>query len=310
MSLSDTYFRHQCILRKLQKMPSSQKEIKEYYELECETHGYNFIFSSRTFLRDKEDILSLHKKDIQYNSATRKYFLEEDNLPDDFGNRISDAYNTYLALNKADDIAAFVHLEKRRPQGMEHFNELMNALREKVVVRFNYEKYYGQHFSVRKAEPLALKEFESRWYLLAKDLKDNTIKTFALDRISSLEVSRQKHKSGQDFNVSDYFRNCFGIIRPPDHNISPETIILSFKGDRGKYIKSLPLHASQRILKDEETELCIALQLYITHDLIMELLSHGNEVEVLEPQILRDKLEKILESTAALYHTKSNRQTG
>jgi predicted DNA-binding transcriptional regulator YafY len=301
MSLSDTYFRHLCILRKLQKAPASQQEIKDYYETECETHGYNFIFSSRTFLRDKEDVLSLYKKDIRYNVSTKKYFLEEDIIPDDFGNRITDAYNTYLALNMADDVAAYIHLEKRRPQGMEQFSDLLNALRDKLVIRFGYEKYYGQHFSERKVEPLALKEFESRWYLLAKDLKDNTIKTFALDRISSLDVTRQKYKLEKGFDVNDYFRNCFGIIRPSEPGVKPIDILLSFKGDRGKYIKSLPLHESQQIIKDEETELQISLRLYITHDLIMELLSHGDEVEVLQPEGLRIKVKQILDNTGEFY---------
>ena len=301
MSLSDTYFRHLCILRKLQKTPASQQEIKDYYEVECETHGYNFIFSSRTFLRDKEDILSLYKKDIRYNLSTKKYFLEEDIIPDDFGNRITDAYNTYLALNMADDVAGYIHLEKRRPQGMEQFSDLLNALRDKLAIRFGYEKYYSQHFSERKVEPLALKEFESRWYLLAKDMKDNAIKTFALDRISNLELTKQKYKLEKGFDVNDYFRNCFGIIRPSEPGVKPADIHLSFKGDRGKYIKSLPLHESQHIIKDEETELQISLRLYITHDLIMELLSHGDEVEVLQPEELRDKMKHILDSTGKFY---------
>lgn len=301
MSLSDTYFRHLCILRKLQKTAASQQEIRDYYESECETHGYNFIFSSRTFLRDKEDILSLYKKDIQYSNSTKKYFLEEDVVPDDFGNRITDAYNTYLALNMADDVAEYVHLEKRRPQGMEQFGELLTAVRDKLVIRFHYEKYYEQHFSERKTEPLALKEFESRWYLLAKDLNDNAIKSFALDRISNLEVSKQKYKPEKGFDVNNYFRHCFGIIRPSEPGVVPENIHLSFKGDRGKYIKSLPLHESQQIISDTEAELRISLKLYITHDLIMELLSHGNEVEVLQPEMLRNKMRQILDATGQLY---------
>lgn len=301
MSLSDTYFRHLCILRKLQKAAASQQEIKDYYETECETHGYNYIFSSRTFLRDKEDILSLYKKDIRYNISTKKYFLEEDVIPDDFGNRITDAYNTYLALNMADDVSEYVHLEKRRPQGMEQFADLLTALRDKLVIRFHYEKYYEQHFSERKAEPLALKEFESRWYLLAKDMNDNAIKSFALDRISNLELSKQKFKPEKGFDVNDYFRNCFGIIRPSDPAAQPADILLSFKGDRGKYIKSLPLHESQRIVKDEDTELQIGLKLYITHDLIMELLSHGDEVQVLQPELLRTKMREILMKTGKFY---------
>lgn len=301
MSLSDTYFRHQCIIRKLMKAPASLQELKDYYELECETHDYNFIFSQRTFLRDKEEILSLHKKDIQYNASSRKYYLEEDYIPDDFGERIADAYNTYQALNLADGLADFIHLEKRRPQGMENFHPLLHALKSKLVVGFQYEKYLNEDISARRVEPLALKEFQSRWYLLAKDHKDHSLKTFALDRITSLEISKQKYKADKGFNVNDYFRHCFGIIRPSAPESKPQTIMLQFAAGKGKYIKSLPLHESQRIIKDDEHELQIELELYITHDLIMELLSHGDDVTVLQPASLRKTLNDIYNRAEKIY---------
>lgn len=301
MSLSDTYFRHQCILRKLTKTPASLQELKDYYELECETHGYNFIFSNRTFIRDKQEILSLHKKDIAYNASSRKYYLEEDDILDDFGNRIADAYNTYLALNLADGTADFIHLEKRRPHGMEHFHSLLNALRNRQIIHFNYEKYYDENITERKVEPLALKEFKSRWYLVSKDTKDNVVKTFALDRISSLELTRQKYKVEKGFNVHDYFRHCFGITRPSKPETQPEKIVLAFPGQKGKYIKSLPLHESQQIIKDTATELQIELHLFITRDLIMELLSHGDDIEVIAPIHLRKTMNSIF-SKAGGYH--------
>lgn len=303
MSLTDTYFRHQCILRKLQKGPASLSQIREYYEVECEIHGYNVFFSNRTFIRDKQEILSLYKKEIAYNPSSRKYYLEEEEIPDDFGIRIADAYNAYLALNMAEGIAAFVHIEKRRPQGMQHFQDLLFAIRNKVTVHFHYEKYYGQHFSERKVEALALKEFESRWYLLAKDKKDNVIKTFALDRISNLEITKQKFKGETTLNVNEYFQHCFGITRPPDDNAHPEKILLSFKGDKGKYIKSLPLHESQKIIKEDDVELLVEVKLYVTHDFIMELLSHGEELEVIQPQSLRSRMGDILIATLKHYQS-------
>jgi len=301
MSLSDTYFRHQCFIRKLQKGPASLQELKDYYELECETHDYQFVFSQRTFLRDKDEILSLHKKDIRYNASLRKYYLEEDEIPDDFGDRIADAYNTYQALNLADGLGDLIHLEKRRPLGMEHFHPLLHALRSRLVVSFQYEKYLDEHISERRAEPLALKEFQSRWYLLAKDLKDHSLKTFALDRITSLEVSKQKFRADKGFKVNEYFRHCFGIIRPSAPDSVPQTIVLSFAPGKGKYIKSLPLHASQRIIKDDHVSLEIELKLYITHDLIMELLSHGDAVTVLQPASLQKTLNEIYKRAEKIY---------
>jgi predicted DNA-binding transcriptional regulator YafY len=53
------------------------------------------------------------------------------------------------------------------------------------------------------------------------------------------------------------------------------------------------LHHSQKIIKDTDDELQISLTVYLTHDFIMELLSHGNTVKVLSPQSLIDDLVEI-----------------
>ena len=68
-------------------------------------------------------------------------------------------------------------------------------------------------------------------------------------------------------------------------------IILSFDPFQGKYIKTLPLHHTQQVLFDNEDELQIKLKLCITFDFVMELLSNGNRMKVLQPQALIEKLK-------------------
>jgi hypothetical protein len=65
-----------------------------------------------------------------------------------------------------------------------------------------------------------------------------------------------------------------------------QEVILSFDPVQGKYIKSLPLHASQEIIHDLPEELQLRLRLYITFDFIMELLSYGERMKVLKPASL------------------------
>ena len=43
-------------------------------------------------------------------------------------------------------------------------------------------------------------------------------------------------------------------------------------------------------LGDNENEYRISLDVYITHDFIMELLSHGLELEVIEPKHLKETI--------------------
>ena len=61
------------------------------------------------------------------------------------------------------------------------------------------------------------------------------------------------------------------------------------------------LHASQEILQDIDGELLIKLEMYITFDFEMELLSYGEHVKVIEPMVLRDSLKNKLQMTLSYY---------
>jgi predicted DNA-binding transcriptional regulator YafY len=78
-------------------------------------------------------------------------------------------------------------------------------------------------------------------------------------------------------------------------------VILSFDPFQGKYIKSLPLHDTQEIIKDTERELRIRLTLYLTHDFLMKLLSYGDTVKVIKPKQLAVKLRNIYASALEQY---------
>ena len=73
----------------------------------------------------------------------------------------------------------------------------------------------------------------------------------------------------------------------------PEEIILSFTNIQGKYIKTLPLHSSQEILIDNKKEFRIKLNLVITNDFIIELLSMGENIKVIKPEKLKKRIKNI-----------------
>ena len=104
-------------------------------------------------------------------------------------------------------------------------------------------------------------------------------------------ITKERFTYPENFSANEMFKYCFGIITSTDKK--PEEIILSFEAVQGKYIKIYPLHATQQLLVDNKEELRIKLTVHITHDLIMELLSYGDEVEVIAPKILRKSLRKI-----------------
>jgi predicted DNA-binding transcriptional regulator YafY len=298
MSKRESLSRYSLILQKLRKQPSSFAEISDMLARESELQGYNFNISIRTFQRDIEDIGTLYNIDIQYNFSRKVYFIDMEQQPE-VNERILEAFDTFNALNIAYRLSNHIHFEKRRPQGTDNLYGLLHSIKNMVRIRFNYQKYWDDIITLRNLEPYALKEFKNRWYLLANDLKDKRVKTFALDRLSNLEITNQGFQFPNNFNVTDYFKNCFGIISP--NADKPEEVILSFDPFQGKYIKSLPLHESQEVLEDTEDELLIKLTLFITHDFLMELLSLGDNVKVMQPESLIADVKRSLQNTLKLY---------
>mgnify|MGYP003592896567 CR=1 FL=1 len=288
MSRRESIIRYSLIIKKLRKNPATYNEISEYLMLESELQDYNFNVSKRTFKRDIDEISSLYNIEIVYDFSRKVYYINLDEQPE-VNERIFEAFDTFNALNVSDRLSDFIHFEKRRPQGTENLYGILHAIKNKVQISFSYQKFWEDISTFRTVEPYALKEFKNRWYVLANDLKDCRVKSFALDRLSDLAISNKKFQLPVNFNVNEHYKYCFGIISPNDHK--PQDVILSFEPQQGKYIKTLPLHESQEILKDNENELLIKLSLYVTHDFFMEVLSFGENVKVIQPESLISDLK-------------------
>lgn len=298
MSKRESIARYNIIIKKLRKRPATFAEIEEYLALESEIQAYNFNISKRTFQRDRDDIRSLYNIDILFDFSKKVYYIDFDEQPE-ANERILEAFDTFNALNLTDRLSKHIHFEKRKPQGTEHLYGILHAIKNQIQIKFVYQKYWEDELTERLVEPYALKEFKNRWYVLSKDLVDNKIKSFALDRLTDLGILNKKFNFPKDFDVNEHYRYCFGIISPNGHQ--PEDVVLSFNAFQGKYIKSLPLHDSQQILIDNEDELRTQLKLFITHDFFMELLSFGENLKVLKPQSLIDDLKSTVRNIQSIY---------
>jgi predicted DNA-binding transcriptional regulator YafY len=288
MSVRETILRYHLIISKLRKHPVTFNELADFLERESDLHGNTLTKAKRTIQRDFDAIRSIYNIDIRFDFRRGVYVLDPDENQEK-NLRMVEALDLFNAMKVTENISGIIHFEKRRPQGTENMNGLLHAIQNRVQIEFTYSKYWENVSTQRIAEPYALKEFKNRWYLVALDHKDLRIKTFALDRLTDLEITKRKFQHPQKFDVNEYFKHCFGIITADDEQ--PQEIVLSFEPFQGKYIKSLPLHESQEVLVDNEHEIRIKIKIYLTHDFLMEILSHGENVKVIEPAGLIEQLK-------------------
>ena len=292
--------RHHLIINKLRSNPCSFKELQKHLENHSIDADENYMISKRTFERDVNEIRDIYKIDIEYVRTINCYVIVHD--ADEVKNdRLMESFQIFNALSVSESLSNQIILENRQPLGTENMHGLIHAIKNHFEVHFTHEKYWDEDHekTKRTVQTLALKEARNRWYLIAKDTKDNRIKPFGLDRITAIDITRKKFVYPTGYNPEEVYRYSFGIIT--EDNNPPQKIILSYTYDQGKYIKSLPLHHSQRELVDDEKEYRIELLLHPTYDFLMELLSVGKEVKVIEPLSLQKKIVEMLSATLKQY---------
>ncbi|MDR1883115.1 MAG: transcriptional regulator [Prevotella sp.] len=295
MSQTQVLLRDILIINKIKNKPYvGLAELIDSVEQALSIRGIdNLGVSRRTLLRDIQSIQTDLGIDIQYSRLHKGYFIEETNIRSDV-EQFLDSFDVFSALNMEDTVPDFVFAEKHRPRGTQHLFPLIYAIKKSLCIRFSYSKFQSNDFSERHLEPYALKEARGRWYAVGRSVGQRDMKSYGLDRVTNLEITGNRFKKDTSVNLPEKFRNSFGIYSSDEYPV--ENVILSFDAEDGNYLKSLPLHFSQEIIKDSDNEFIIRLHLKITHDFVMEILSRSWSLKVIQPDSLRRRICEIYSS--------------
>jgi len=71
-----------------------------------------------------------------------------------------------------------------------------------------------------------------------------------------------------------------------------ETVKMWISKQRWPYVETKPLHGTQRIISKDETGTFIQIQVYINNELEQRIMSFGEDINVLEPYYLREKIKE------------------
>ena len=126
----------------------------------------------------------------------------------------------------------------------------------------------------------------------------NEFRTFGIDRINDMLVQTETFIPDKSLKPKEMFEKTIGVIYSLKEQ---QEVILSFTPTQGKYIKTLPLHKSQQILIDNETELRISLFIIPNYEFTQQILMLGNTVKVIEPKWLVEEIKTNLISSLKKY---------
>ena len=184
------------------------------------------------------------------------------------------------------------------PSGRDHLTTILEAMKENRVVNITYhpfKKSCGHTFPI---EPYCVKLFENRWYVLAHNVRYDDLRLYGLDRVENAEATDVTFKMPTDFDAAEHFSTAYGIVLS---SVRPERIVIRANEGHKHYLKSLPLHHSQRLIEDCGEYADFELFLSPTYDFIMKLLHVGAMIEVISPDSLRRTMKSWIEDMYNLY---------
>ena len=114
----------------------------------------------------------------------------------------------------------------------------------------------------------------------------------------SVSLTDESFEMPEDFSPQQYFAEYFGVLT--DETPMAHVVIRTY-GKTPKYLRTLPLHQSQREVATTEDYTDFSFDIRPTADFIGQLLSHGDGLEVIEPQSLRDQLQEEVERMRSHY---------
>lgn len=217
------------------------------------------------------------------------------------------------------------------------FEKLLNFILDRQPIQFDYYSKNSQKTRHVYMHPYMLKNYNQRWYLIGRELASDCDPNnrllryrndFSFDKkypVSSLAIDGINPR-GQDGTIPDtiemwdvafvewgvkpvdYFDELIGVT--PDIINGPQKAILRFNRSRFQYVSSKPIAMSQKEIKPGEKYYdaerpTISITVHFNREFTQQILSFGQDVEVIYPEELRAKIAQTIKSMSDIYKSQA-----
>lgn len=192
-----------------------------------------------------------------------------------------------------------IGFEQTEVKGVQYLKSIFHAIVHKDVLHIVYRSFNQEEDLEWDIHPYYIKQYNNRWFCFGLNNNEyRNLTHIALDRIVSLSVNNEIRyiPTDTDFEHS-YFKDVIGVS--VDKHKPVETVLLRFHPKRFPYVETKKLHPSQQTIDKEHC--VIQLNVQINNELGSLILSFGNQVEVLQPQVLKEHIKEIIKEMLNFY---------
>ena len=251
-------------------------------------------FPERKFHRYKEDIQEIFDIDIRCNRAYNYYYIDnKDDISGGFTRKwLLNAMAVHSMMDQAQDMNECI-LYEDIPEGTQYLSLIIDAIKQRHQLSFTYHSFNRQEQYELTLAPYCLKVFKQRWYVAGcPSTHPNEIRIYALDRVKDMRPTDLAYTYPKTFNAKEFFAPYYGVFR----NAEPVKVIIEANPTSTQFLRLLPIHESQKELRQFHGNTFFEYYIAPTLDFIQELRTHGTDIRVREPEelvaIFREEAQK------------------
>ncbi len=181
-----------------------------------------------------------------------------------------------------------------------NFSKLIQAWISRHPVTINYQGIYRKEPVQLTIEPYFLEPSARNRanYVIGYCRQHKAIITCIIDRIlGEVVIEKDSFEIPEDFDIDEYLGSAWGAFA--DQEVV--TVKLRFSERISQALKETKFHPSEVMEMQKDGSLLVTLKVNNTGDFHAWIMSWGKDVEVLEPQTLRDQMIDMVRSLADMY---------
>lgn len=260
--------------------------------------NHETMFPERRFHRYKDEIQEIFDVNIRCNkSCGNTYYIEnKDDISGGFTRRwLLNAMAVHSMLDQAQDINECV-LYEDIPEGTQYLSMIVDAICQRNKLQLTYHSFNRQEQYELTLAPYCLKVFKQRWYVAGcPSTHPDEIRIYALDRVQVMRPTIEGYVYPKNFDAKEFFAPYYGVFR----NATPTKVLIEATPKSAQFLRLLPLHESQKELRQFHGNTFFEYFIAPTLDFIQELRTHGTDIRVREPKelvkIFREEAKKAYE---------------
>lgn len=180
---------------------------------------------------------------------------------------------------------------------LKHFEAIASATLSRKRLKIQHYNRERDETVERLISPQQIVFYRDNWYVDAWCHLREGIRSFSIDAITGAEITHEKAKDLSKAALKEYFEQGYGIFS----GSKVQWAKLQFTPERARWVANESWHPEQKATYTPDGSYLLEVPYTDDRELLMDIMKHGDQVQVIAPAALRTRIKKILQNAAKQY---------